>query len=406
MCGADGSRAISSESQTGQLRRRRARCSSHDSEDLNHPSKRCPPEHCKLNTFMMTKPLMNPTIVSATEALNATDPFDSIIDVRTPAEFAEDHIPGAINLPVLDNDQRVQVGTQYKGDAFTAKKIGAALMSRNIADHLQTALVDKPKDWRPLVYCWRGGNRSGGLATVLAKIGWRVSLLEGGYKAYRGLVVEQLPKCVADLHFRVVCGPTGSGKTRLLKALASKGRQVLDLEDLACHRGSLLGAEPDRPQPSQKAFESALFQALRQMKSSEPIFVESESKKVGNVHVPDELMQRMRASDCIQIDMPNAQRVRLLCDEYRHFLENPAPLKLQFNKLVELAGHATVDRWRDLVSQKDWEALVEDLLIHHYDPAYQRSIKRNFQKVGQATRLTIVSANAAAYEDAAESLSA
>jgi tRNA 2-selenouridine synthase len=355
---------------------------------------------------MMNKPLMNPAIVSAAEALKALDQFHTIIDVRTPAEFAEDHVPGALNLPVLDNEQRVRVGTQYKGDAFTAKKIGAALMSRNIADHLQSALIDKPKDWRPLVYCWRGGNRSGGLATVLAKIGWRVSLLEGGYKAYRGLVVNQLPQRVAALHFRVVCGPTGSGKTRLLRALASQGQQVLDLEDLACHRGSLLGAEPDRPQPSQKAFESLVFAALGTMRPDRPVFVESESKKVGNVHVPDELMQRMRASDCIQIDMPIEQRVQLLCEEYDHFLEDPAPLQHQFNKLVELAGHVTVDRWRELVSQKDWTSLVKDLLLHHYDPAYQRSIKRNFQKVSQATRLAIASADAADYEAAAASLSA
>jgi tRNA 2-selenouridine synthase len=355
---------------------------------------------------MMNKPLTNPAIVSAQGAIDALHGFDTIIDVRTPAEFEEDHLPGAINLPVLDNAQRVRVGTQYKGDAFTAKKIGAALMSRNIADHLESVLVDKPKDWRPLVYCWRGGNRSGGLATVLAKIGWRVTLLEGGYKAYRSLVIDQLPNLVAQHAFRVVCGPTGSGKTRLLKALAAQGRQVLDLEDLACHRGSLLGAEPDRPQPSQKAFESLIFEALGHFKAGEPVFVESESKKVGNLHVPDELMQRMRASDCIQIDMPIDQRVRLLCEEYAHFLKDPAPLQLQFDKLVELAGHQTVDRWRELVATQDWRALVEDLLIHHYDPAYQRSIKRNFQKVAQAHRLAMGSASQVDYEAAAASLSA
>ena len=355
---------------------------------------------------MMSKPLTNPAIVSAQEAIDALHRFDAVIDVRTPAEFEEDHLPGAINLPVLDNAQRIQVGTQYKGDAFTAKKIGAALMSRNIAAHLASALIDKPKDWRPLVYCWRGGNRSGGLATVLAKIGWRVSLLEGGYKAYRSLVIDQLPRLVEQQEFRVVCGPTGSGKTRLLKALAAQGRQVLDLEGLACHRGSLLGAEPDRPQPSQKAFESLFFEALGRMKTSEPIFVESESKKVGNLHVPDELMQRMRASDCIQIDMPIDQRVRLLCEEYAHFLNDPRPLQLQFDKLIDVAGHTTVDRWRQLLTEQNWNSLVEDLLIHHYDPAYQRSIKRNFQRVVEAQRLSMASVDQADYEAAAASLSA
>ncbi|MBS0312362.1 MAG: tRNA 2-selenouridine(34) synthase MnmH, partial [Proteobacteria bacterium] len=208
--------------------------------------------------------------------------YTDIIDVRSPGEFSEDHIPGAVNLPVLDDAERERVGTLYKQiSSFEAKKVGAALVSRNIAKHLDAWFIDKPKSYRPLVYCWRGGSRSGSLTHVLQKIGFGAVQLEGGYKAYRRHVVAELDRLPALLTYRVVCGPTGSGKSRLLQALADAGAQVLDLEALAAHRGSLLGALPDQPQPSQKSFESAIWFALSRFDSAHPVFVESESKKIG-----------------------------------------------------------------------------------------------------------------------------
>jgi len=354
----------------------------------------------------MRTPPSNPAIVNVQQVLDQFQAYDTIIDVRTPAEFEEDHLPGAINLPVLDNDQRILVGTGYKGDPFTAKKIGAALMSRNIAHHLEQHLLNRPKDWSPLVYCWRGGNRSGGMATVLAKIGWRVSLLEGGYKAYRTHLMASLPGLVSRLAFRVVCGPTGSGKTRLLGCLAEQGQQVLDLEALACHRGSLLGAEPSSSQPSQKAFESLLFDRLRTLTPDRPVYVESESKKIGNLHLPDALMTQMRASDCIRIEMPTTARVCLLCEEYQHFLDNPGPLIQQLQKMAPLVGHGTVEGWLAQVTARDWPGLVGALLAVHYDPSYHRSIQRNFLKIAQATTVTIATAQRSDYEAAAASLSA
>ena len=145
--------------------------------------------------------------------------FDALLDVRSPAEFAEDHIPGAINVPVLDNTQRAQVGTLYtQVSPFEARKVGATLIARNIAAHIEQHFMDKPKNWRPLVYCWRGGQHSGAMAHILSQVGWPVGQLEGGYKAYRQRVRSELQTLPASFRFRVICGPTGSGKSRLLQA--------------------------------------------------------------------------------------------------------------------------------------------------------------------------------------------
>ena len=222
--------------------------------------------------------------------------FDEIIDVRSEGEFAEDHIPDAINCPVLDNDERGRVGTIYKQiSSFEAKKIGATLISANIAHHLRERFQDRPRDWRPLVYCWRGGSRSGALAHVLQQVGWRVGQLDGGYKAYRRAVVSDLAVLPLKYDWRVVCGLTGAGKSRLLRALRDCGGQVLDLEALAAHRGSVLGNLPHAPQPSQKMFESMIWGALRGFFPTSPIYVEAESKKIGNLRVPDAQVEIGRA---------------------------------------------------------------------------------------------------------------
>lgn len=332
---------------------------------------------------------MNPRIVSAQEALERLDDFDSILDARSPSEFAEDHLPGARSMPVLDDEQRAAVGTQYKQEPFLARRMGAALVAENIARHLQGPLSEHDRDWQPLVYCWRGGQRSNSLATILARVGWKVGLLEGGYKAFRGRLLEVLPTMVEQFDFRVVCGVTGSGKTRFLDALSRAGQQILDLEGLACHRGSLLGAMPDAPQPSQKQFETRIWNALRRLDAGRPVYVESESKKVGNVQVPDVLMQRIRTSTCVTLELGLEHRVALLCEEYAHFFQARDPLRAQLQKLVALVGHEQVAKWIEQVDSGDWAQLVESLLALHYDPSYLRSIDRNFpQRVhGQVIRL-------------------
>jgi tRNA 2-selenouridine synthase len=305
--------------------------------------------------------------------------FDEVIDARSPGEFAEDHIPGAVNLPVLNDTERARVGTMYKQvSSFEAKKVGAALVSRNIAQYLEDYFADKPKSYRPLVYCWRGGSRSGAMTHILQKIGFGAIQLDGGYKAYRRHVVAELSGLPARLSYRVVCGPTGSGKSRLLQVLESEGAQVLDLEELAAHRGSLLGALPDRAQPTQKSFESAIWFALDRFDPTRPVFVESESKKIGALRVPDALIEAMRSSPCVRLEVPLAARVQLLTEDYLHFLHDPDTINRQLGYLTPLRGIDTITAWQALANQRAWDQLVAALLEQHYDPAYLRSLSKNY----------------------------
>jgi tRNA 2-selenouridine synthase len=347
-----------------------------------------------------------PEILSFEDVLQQLDSFDAIIDARSPAEYAIDHLPGAINAPVLDDEQRIRVGTMYKQiGSFEAKKVGAALVARNIASHIEQLWLDKPREWRPLVYCWRGGNRSGSMAHILAKVGWPVVQLDGGYKAFRAHVNAELEQAPA-LNFRVICGTTGSGKSRLLEMLHAQGAQVLDLEQLAAHRGSVLGDLPSQPQPSQKAFESSIWNRLRRFDPARPVFVESESKKVGNLRVPAALMDSMRASDCISLTLSRANRVRLLMEDYEHFLASPASLNEQLQHLTTLHGREKIARWHAMSNAGQMAPLVEELLADHYDPAYLRSIDRNFIKFDQATPLELDDIDSAAFSAAALQLTA
>ncbi len=320
--------------------------------------------------------------------------FDEIIDTRSPAEYAEDHAPGAINLPVLDNEERARIGTLHKqSSAFDAKKAGAALVSRNIARHLESHFADKPKAYRPLIYCWRGGNRSGAMTTVLRAIGWQAAQLEGGYKAYRRHVIDELERLPALFDFRVVCGPTGVGKSRFLRALRQVGAQVLDLEDLAAHMGSVLGAYPDRPQPTQKSFETGVWDELRRFDPARPVFVESESKKIGNLQTPESLLGRMRESACLNLNADIPVRVEILRGEYAHFLADPAALGHKLDCLLEIQGRAQIESWKAQAHAGYWDELVAELLIKHYDPAYTRSLGRNFTQAVNAETLTLNSAS-------------
>ncbi|MBS3996256.1 MAG: tRNA 2-selenouridine(34) synthase MnmH [Hydrogenophaga sp.] len=341
----------------------------------------------------------------AGEALARLDTFDTIIDARTEDEHALDHVPGAVNWPTLNNAERITIGTMYKQvNAFEAKKRGAALAARNIAAHIERELLDKPKGWKPLVYCWRGGNRSGALATILGAIGFQVTLIEGGYKAWRAALVESLPALANRLHYRVVCGPTGSGKTRLLQALAAEGAQVLDLEALASHRSSVLGHIPGVEQPSQKRFDSLIWSALRGFDPEHPVYVESESKKVGNVRVPDALIDAMRQSPCIDLRLADRERVALLLEDYDFFVTDPAFFCRRLEALVELRGKAVVQDWTERVQRGETPSVVLDLLTQHYDPMYAQSIARNFVRFGQALRCELPERSPQSLREAARHL--
>lgn len=346
--------------------------------------------------------MANYKLIAISQAFNA---YDDILDVRSPAEFADDHIPGAINVPVLNDDERIRIGTLYKQvSPFEAKKLGAALIARNISQHLEDKFIDRPKSWRPLVYCWRGGMRSGAMAHILAQVGWQTSQLEGGYKSYRRYVFTALETLPQQFDFCVISGSTGSGKSHLLHALAEAGAQVLDLEKLAQHRGSLLGRLPDQAQPSQKTFETRLWDVLRTFTPNRPVYIEAESRKVGVLSLPNALVERMRGSAVIRVEVPQEVRVKFLIEDYSHFLQTPSLLIERLPLLVELHGHEVTDRWCDLARQGEWEMLVGELLTQHYDPAYKRSSGMGFQAIDQARVLKLNALDSASLGKVAEDL--
>lgn len=303
--------------------------------------------------------------------------FDALIDVRSPAEFAQDHIPGALNFPVLDDAQRAQVGRIYQQvSPFAARRLGAALVARNIAQHLETGFQNYPKHWKPLVYCWRGGQRSGAMVIVLSQIGWAARQLQGGYKAFRQTVIADLGQLPARLRFVVLHGPTGSGKTALLEALTGAGGQVLNLEAMARHRGSVLGATSPMGdadlQPGQRAFETQIWQALRQCDPQRPIYVESESRRIGKLSIPTALFERLIASPCLRIVAPLDARVAHLLERYGDIYANPQWLHKRLEFFVAQHGRRNVEQWQQLVDAGRWGELAKAIVCAHYDPAYRR----------------------------------
>ena len=342
--------------------------------------------------------------INAEEAIQRLAEFDAVIDARSESEHSEDHLPGALNWPSLNDEERRLVGTEYvQVSPFTARKRGAALVARNIAHHIETHVLAFERGWKPLVYCWRGGQRSGALSSVLDQIGFTVHVLDGGYVAFRRAVRAQLETLPATLQWRVLCGRTGSAKSRLLLALAAQGAQVLDLEALACHRGSVLGPLPGQPQPSQKAFETAVWRALRGFNPDMPVYVEGESRTIGRMRVPEPMLQALRAATCVQVQMPLPARVAFLLQDYAHFVNDVQAFCDRLDALRELRGAATVERWQT-DARAGRTSVVEELLSQHYDPVYERSMQRNFTRYAQALVLPLADGEAATLAAAASSL--
>jgi len=325
-----------------------------------------------------------------TAKLSQLTEFDEIIDVRTPAEFAEDHIPGAINCPVLSDEERITVGTLYKQvSPFEARKVGAVLVAKNIAQHIETRFHAHPKSWKPLIYCWRGGQRSGAMSIILAQVGWAAHKLEGGYKVYRRDVLDKLDALPTKFAFRVICGSTGSGKSRLLAALAQSGAQVLDLEELALHRGSVLGGLPLQEQPSQKWFDTSLVQKLESFDHTQAVYVEAESNKIGRITLPAALNDAMHGGDCVLMDTALSARVGLLMEDYGHFIDTPETLIKQLAVLLPFHGSKRIEHWNAQIRAGEFSTLVEELLELHYDPSYLRSLGKHYTKLENASHLPL-----------------
>jgi tRNA 2-selenouridine synthase len=320
--------------------------------------------------------MSNPGITDAVDRTSLAR-FDMIIDVRSPGEFAEDRVPGAVNLPVLDNEERAIIGTTYVQESrFLARRMGAALVARNVAHHLDTALKDAPPTFKPLIYCWRGGQRSNAMALILAQVGWRTTVLQGGYKTYRRNVQRSLYD--EPLGFRLILldGNTGCGKTDILQRAAAKGAQVLDLEDLAQHRGSLFGAMADA-QPSQKWFESSLIHELSAMDASRPVLVEAESNKIGKRTLPPALWQAMLAATRIDLTAPVDARVQYLIETYPEMIADRDLLDAALTRLEVYPGRKQLATWRLLADAGQFDDLVREVVERHYDPSYLRSAGRD-----------------------------
>ena len=315
--------------------------------------------------------------------------YDLIIDARSPREYEEDHIPGAVNFPVVDNEEYAVVGTLHRTDKMGAYRIGVQYSLKNIARHIEDDLPNYPERSRILVYCFRGGKRSKLWTDALETIGYKVEKLKGGWKAYRRWINEQLTLVPAQYRYHILSGPTGCGKTRLLQALLTAGAQVLDLEDIAVHRGSVLGSVPGMAQPSQKYFDSLLLRQLSSYDPARPVWVEAESKKIGNVQLPETLLSTMRTGLTIRIDAAMTQRVLLWREDYRHFEQDPQGMLERLQFLRPLVGGEEFAAWEALAQDRRMPELFERLMRNHYDPSYRRAILRNYPEIDTAPSVVL-----------------
>ena len=317
--------------------------------------------------------------------------FNDIIDVRSPSEFEEDHVPQSINLPVLTDKERALVGRIYKEEnKFEAKKLGAALISKNISKHISENLIQKGKEWKPAIYCWRGGQRSYALATILSQIGWNVAVMEGGYKSFRKSISKFIDEEIGKFKIVLITGNTGTAKTEMLKALRQKGIQIVDLEELANHKGSVFGSQ-GQMQPSQKRFETALFKAFNEKKKNQYVVLEAESNKIGNISIPRGLWNIMKDASQIELIAPIDYRSSFLITQYSEIIKNKSLLKKQIRSLNHLSGSKQVDEWLKLAEEEKFSLLATSLMENHYDPRYKKSRLRNQRKIINTVNLDDIS---------------
>ena len=329
--------------------------------------------------------------------------FDTIIDARSPLEFAEDHIVGAINCPVLSDLERQKVGTIYKKESsFKAKIIGSSLTAKNIAFHIENKFMEKKGSWQPLIYCWRGGQRSKAFSIVLSEVGWRTNQLKGGYKEFRNQVINFLDNIGPKLKITLISGKTGSAKTKILKSIENEGGQILDLEGLANHKGSLLGKIPDLIQPSQKFFESLIFNKIQNLNLKDKIYIEAESSKIGNIHIPKSIWKKMINSPRIEISANVELRAKFLISDYDYMCNDPTLINPIIKGLKNRLSKKLFDEWTNLIDRKKWFDLTKSFLENHYDPSYSSNTIKNDRKV--IKKITATSLNNSDIKDIAKKI--
>jgi len=300
--------------------------------------------------------------------------YPDIIDVRSPSEYEEDHIPGSINLPVLTDEERHEVGLLHTQSPYEARRLGATLITANVHRHLSTTLANHPRHFSPLLYCWRGNLRSNSMAIIFRAIGWRARILDQGYKSWRKWLMEDLDATFSKPkpELIVLGGLTGCGKTLLLHELEKQGAQILDLENIANHRGSILGTPLNSSQPNQKRFESLLWHQFQQFDPSRPVFTEAESNRIGKLQCPPSLWKRLGQARVVLLELPIEERVKLLTREYPHFIKDQSLLKETISGLTRLRGKERIQQWNEFIDQERWPEFLTSILEDHYDLVYRR----------------------------------
>lgn len=295
-----------------------------------------------------------------------------LLDVRSPGEYGQGHIPGAISFPLFSDAERALVGTCYKQQGKEqALELGLELVGPKMAGFIKQARKLAPER-RLAVHCWRGGQRSASMAWLFRQAGFEVATLEGGYKNYRRFVLEGFQDVPLDL--LVVGGRTGSGKTKILKELALLGEQIIDLECIAHHKGSSFGSIGEAAQPTVEQFENDLFHALCALDPSRRVWIENESRSIGRVYIPAAFWEKMRHSPLLNVHIPEDVRIENLLQDY--VLTDKSELEAAFLRIDRKLGGQHLKAALEALQADDF-ATAARIALHYYDKTYQHGLENN-----------------------------
>lgn len=295
-----------------------------------------------------------------------------LIDVRTPKEFEEEGIPGAINIPLLLDDERINVGTAYKQNSpEKAKELGIEAISKRLPEVFKE--VQKYAKGRLAFYCAKGGMRSGAMAALFSALGYKTWKLDGGYKAYRQYILETIPKLNKEIKYYILHGKTGIGKTKILEKLEERGYSVLNLEKMADHKGSFFGGVCEKREQNQKRFESLIFEYLYKNKP-DYILAESESKRIGNVYVPESIFNSLASGKHLSLETTIEERVKIINEDYSGATQDE--LQQCLDKVARYIDKEKYIKYSNLLKKNEIDELSKLLMKEYYDPLYQKSIDK------------------------------